>query len=212
MTIQKLDNDIKVLKSKASLFDHCCITVPSLSHHCLITVFVKRSYVTKHTPKALQMDKIWSLTSQNLENDVIKLKSKASLFHHCHITVPSLSHHCLITVWSLFFKHTPKALQQDTIRSITSQNRANDIKEPKSKGITFASLFHHCLITVFVKRSCVTKGCIITLQNMIIDISKAWKWNQRHHCCITVPSLFHHCFITVWSLFLSNGLVSPADE
>jgi hypothetical protein len=78
----------------------------------LIIVIVKWSCVTKHTPKALQKDKIWSMTSQKLENDIEEPKSKAqkrarikgmtvvSLSHHCWgITVASLFHHCLITVF-----------------------------------------------------------------------------------------------------------------
>jgi hypothetical protein len=76
-------------KSKASLFDHCLITVPSLSHHW--------SCVTKHTPQALQKDKIWSMTCLNLANHINLLKWKASLLHHRSITVSSLFDHCLIT-------------------------------------------------------------------------------------------------------------------
>jgi hypothetical protein len=84
MTSQNLDYYIQVLKSKASLF-----------HHCSVTVFVKRSCVTKHTPKALQIDKICSMTSEKLENDNEEPKSKAQKRAQINdMTVVSLSHHC----------------------------------------------------------------------------------------------------------------------
>jgi hypothetical protein len=94
MTSQKLENDIKELKSKASLFDHCCITVSSLFDHWFCQKVKFYYQISNHTRKALIKDKIWSMTSQKLENDIKELKSKASLFHHCCINVSSLFDHC----------------------------------------------------------------------------------------------------------------------
>jgi hypothetical protein len=50
-----------------------------------------------HTSNALQKDKISSMTSQNLANDIKEPKSKASLLHHCHITVSSLFDHYFLS-------------------------------------------------------------------------------------------------------------------
>jgi hypothetical protein len=118
----------------ASLSHHWSSTVSSHSHHCLITVFVKRSCVTKQTPKALQKVKIWSMTSQNIDNNNKKLnskesKSEASRLHHCSITVSSLSHQCLIIVFG--------SRSCFTTRSITTLSRhgkrkriINDVSKP----------------------------------------------------------------------------------
>jgi hypothetical protein len=168
---------------------HCCITVSSLFDHCICKFVLchqqMHNYTShalqnnkidqwnlktlKMTSNALQKDTISSMTSQKLENNVIKLKSTASLFHHCHITAPSLSHHCLITVWSLFL--------------------SKDLVSPKT-------LPRHC------KRIKYDQWHLKTLEIMLKSS------NQRHHCCITVASLFHHCLITVWSLFLAVAPVS----
>jgi hypothetical protein len=84
------------------------------------------------------------MTLQILENETKEPKSKASLLHHCSITVSSLCFFQMVLCHQQMHHHTSNALNKDTISSMTSQNLANDIKEPKSK----ASLFHHCLITV----------------------------------------------------------------
>jgi hypothetical protein len=74
MPSQKLENDIKELKSKASLFDHCSIIVLSLSHHCLITVFFKWSCVTKHSPVSSLFDPFFlnGLVSPNTAQGIAK--------------------------------------------------------------------------------------------------------------------------------------------
>jgi hypothetical protein len=171
MTSEKLENNVKKLKSKASLepnskaslFDHCCITVTSMSHHCLITVFAKLSFVTSRCIITLHMHcrtikwiNEFSKPCKWLQIHCIRLEYdrwhlKAWTWHKGAqmegITVPSLSHHCLITVWSLILAvglvcihqinyHTSNTLQKEKIQWMTSQKLANDMKELKSKGCT----------------------------------------------------------------------------
>jgi hypothetical protein len=166
MTSHNRENDINLLKSKASLFDHCCITVSSLLDHCYFQMVLFHQQIFNHTSNALLKDKLWSITSQKLENDIKELKSKESPFDHCCITVLSLLDHFLITVFS-----NGLLLQKDITWSMTSQKLENkrikhdqwhiknNSKKLKSKAslfnhccITVSSLSHHCLITGFVKR------------------------------------------------------------
>jgi hypothetical protein len=87
MTSQILENETKEPKSMASLFDHCSITVSSLLDLCFFQMVLCHQQMHHHTSNALKKDKISLLSSQNLANDIEELKSKASLFHHCLITV-----------------------------------------------------------------------------------------------------------------------------
>jgi hypothetical protein len=137
---------------------HCCITVPSLSHHCLITVFVKGSFVTSRCIITLQMHcKRIKYDQWHLKTLQMILKS-SNQRHHCCITVSSLSHHCLTSFWSLFWSKglvSPNTLPRHCktikydqwqfksfIMTLKSSNQMHHC------SVTVASLFHHCLITV----------------------------------------------------------------
>jgi hypothetical protein len=97
MTSQILKNDTTEPKSKASLLHHCSITFSSLLDHCFFQMVLCHQQMHNHTSNALQKDKISSMTSQNLANDIKEPKSKASLLHHCHITVSSLFDHYFLS-------------------------------------------------------------------------------------------------------------------
>jgi hypothetical protein len=174
------------MKSLASLLHHCSITVSSLFDHCFCQMVLCHQQMNNHTSNALQKEKLWSISSQNL---LIILK-KSNQRNHCSITFTSLFDHCLITVWSLFLSKGLVSL----IKPPRHCKRIKyDIKLLKSK----ASLLHHCLITVWslflavapVSRSTLPRHCkrlkydqwYLKTLTIIVKCS-----NCRHHCLITV--------------------------
>ena len=76
----------KAIQLVPSLCHHCAITVPSLCHHCTITT---PSLYHHHYCR-------WRSSSgiRPSNADHHRAITVASLHHHCTITAPSLDHHC----------------------------------------------------------------------------------------------------------------------
>jgi hypothetical protein len=201
---------------------HCSITVSSLFNLNFCQMVLCHQQMHNHTPKELQKDRIRSMTSQKLENDKKEPKSKASLFHHCLITVRSLFRHCFFFKWSCVTKHSArhcKRIKYDQWHLKTTQMTLKFSNQRHHCSITVALLFDHCCITVpslFLSKGLVSPNKLprhckrikhdqMPFKNLEDNVKKLKskasnnmkepksKASLFHHCSITVSSLFDHC-------------------